>query len=225
MKSPWAALALMLLALVGGCGAAPFKRPPLPTLNDPDPQAMRDGFAHNLPNQFTSDDTVIIQAPFHDDLAVLAVLRVDRAAQTFEFVGLSQFGVKLFHLSGDRSGTTIRFAIPPLLAHTNVLLSIAQDIRKMYFDLVPAADSAVHVGRTIVCFTQKTPQGKLVYEFGGNPAVLLDKHLDGFFGPVWRARYYEYSAPADGFYPHGIVMDNGQFHYRIIVKNRIWAVQ
>jgi hypothetical protein len=225
MKLPWGASALMLVALVGCCGATPFQRAPLPILRDPDPQAMRDGFAQYLPNRFTSDDTVIIQAPFRDDLAVLAVLRVDRSAQTFEWVGLNQLGVKLFHLSGNHSGTTIRFAVPPLLQYTDVLLSIAQDIHRMYFDLGPSADSAVRVGRTSVRFTQETPQGKLVYEFGGKPAVLLDKHLDGFFGPVWRVRYYEYSAPALGFYPYGIVMDNSRFHYRIIVKNRSRAVQ
>lgn len=225
MKLPWRASALLLLAIVGGCSAVPFKPTALPVMSNPDPLAMRDGFASSLPNRFTSDDTVIIQAPFRDDLAVLAVLRVDRSAQTFELVGLSQLGVKLFHLSGNSSGTTVRFAVPPLLGQSEVLRSIGQDARRMYLDLVPGTDAVVHVGQTLVCFTQKTPQGKLVYEFGGKPTVLLEKRLDGFFGAVWRVRYYEYSAPAPGFYPHGIVMDNSQYHYRIIVKNRSRTVQ
>jgi len=59
-----------------------------------------------------------------------------------------------------------------------------------------------------------------------DPAVLLQKQLDGFFGPTWRVRYYDYR-PGDGgrLFPHGIVMDNFQFHYRIIIKNRDWSIQ
>src|ERR1700679_1303934 len=84
----------ILLAFLAGCAHEPFTRPPLPVLNDPDPRAMCDHFARTIPDRFTSDDTVIIRAPFHDDMAVLGVLNVDRMAGTYELYGLNPLGVE-----------------------------------------------------------------------------------------------------------------------------------
>ena len=86
---------LMLLATMAGCAKLPFEAEPQPPLTNPDPSAMRESFARALPSRFTSDDTIIIQAPFHDDLAVLDVLRVDRVAGKFELVALNHMGIKL----------------------------------------------------------------------------------------------------------------------------------
>lgn len=220
MNQRWPAPAMMLLALIAGCAAEPFVRPPLPLLKDVNPQAMRDGFAHSLPARFTSDDTVIIHAPFRHDMAILGVLRVNRPADTFELVGLNQLGVQLFYLSGDSHGDTIRSALPPLLKQKDVLLAMAEDIRRMYFNLVPENDAEIETDSTTVRFTQDAKHGELVYEFGGDPAVLLEKRQNGCFGASWRVRYYDYASSSGSLYPRGLVMDNGHYHYRIIVKNR-----
>jgi hypothetical protein len=225
MTRPWFAPPILLLALFAGCAAEPFVRPPLPVLKNPNPRAMRARLAHALPDRFTSDDTVIIQAPFRDDLAVLGVLRVNRSAGTFELVGLNQLGVKLFHLSGDSHGNHIRFAVPPLMKHKEVLLAIAGDIRRMFFDLVPEKGAGIGVGPTMLRFTQDTSEGTMVYEVGGDPPILLDKHLIDWFGTAWRVRYFQYASTTGSLYPRGIVMDNNWFHYRIIVKNLDWGVE
>ncbi len=211
---------LVLFFALAGCAAEPFPMAQLPPLTNPDPKSMVESFARSQANQFISDDTVIIEAPFHDDLAMLGALQVDRSKGTFELVALTHMGVKLFELSGDRDGMTIRFAIQPLLKRRDLLLAMATDIRRMFFDLTPPSDARVDIGSTKVRFSQDGSQGKLVYEFGGDPAVLLAKHLDGFFGDIWRVRYFQYQPTPIGLYPHGIVMDNHEFHYRIIVKNR-----
>ena len=221
MKIRWLS-ALLLTMCIGGCAAEPFERPPLSMLNNPNPTAMRESVAHSLADQFTSDDTIVIDAPFHK-MAILGVLQVDRPAGTFELVGLNPMGVELFHLSGDNSGTKIRSALPPLMEQQEVLLSIGQDIRRMYFDLVPQDAAAADPRSTFVRFTEKSPDGTIVYEMGGEPTVLLEKRLEGCLGAVWRVRYYRYAAAKDnGLYPRGIVMDNAHYHYRIIVKNRDW---
>src|ERR1700675_2508793 len=106
---------LVLLATVAGCAKLPFSAEPLPALANPDPQAMRENFARALPNRFISDDTIVIQAPFHDDLAVLDVLRMDRSAGKFELVALNHLGIKLFDLSGDRANVSVGYVLPPLM--------------------------------------------------------------------------------------------------------------
>jgi hypothetical protein len=216
---------LFLLAFLGGCAHEPFQRPPLPILNSPNPQAIRDNFARAIPEQFTSDDTVIIQAPFRDDMAVLGVLHVDRKAGTFELYGLSHMGIQFFHLGGDRNTTAVRFAVPPLMEHKDLLLSIARDIQRMYFDLVPTEASKIDVRPTKVLFRGKSSEGTVVAEFGGDPLVLLEKRLDGFWGTIWRVSYYDYRPASGKLYPRAIVMDNRRYHYRIIVKNRDWSVE
>ncbi len=211
---------------MAGCRAEPFSRPPLPVLVDPDPQSIRDRFPQLLPDPFTSDDTVIVQAPFRDDLAVLGVLNVNRKAGTFELYGLNQLGVQFFHVGGDRGSVAIRDAVPPLMEHKEILLSMARDIQRIYFNPAPAANASVDISPTQVTFTQSTPDGKLIYDFGMLPTVLLQKQLAGCFGATWRVRYYDYRAGADGkLFPHGIVMDNFQYHYRIVIKNRDWSIQ
>jgi len=216
VRLPW--IAIVLLA---GCAAEPFERPPLPVLDNPNPAVMRANFAHSLADKFTSDDTIVIDAPFHK-MTILGVLEVDRNTGKFELVGLNPMGVELFHLSGDGGGTKIQSALPPLMEQKEVLFSIGQDIRRMYFDLLPAESAVVDLHSTFVHFSEKMPEGTMVHEMGDEPTVLLEKRLQGCFGAIWRVRYYQYAAKDGGLYPRGIVMDNAQYHYRIIVKNRDW---
>jgi len=212
------------LILVTGCAPAPFALSPLPTLSNPDPLTLRDTFAASIPPHFISDDSVIIYAPFHR-LAVLGVLRVDRAAGTFELAGLNQIGVQIFELGGDRNGNIVRFAIPPLDQQREVLLSIAADVRRIYFDLLPADGAKVDVRPTFVRFRQPANSGTLIYEFGGQPTVLLEKRFAGWLGTIWRVRYFDYAISNGSLYPRGVVMDNAQYHYRIVIKNRQWQTQ
>jgi hypothetical protein len=217
-------IALLLLSLMVGCAGEPFVRGPLPVLNNPDPQAMRENFARTVPQRFISDDTVIIHSPFHD-LAVLGVVRVDRSAGTFDLVALNQLGVQLFAVGGDRNNSFVHFAIPPLDPHRDLLMSIADDVRRMYFDLLPSPAAKVDPRRTFVRFSERNHDGILIFEMGDNPSILLEKRQAGFFGTLWRVRYFDYSPAAGGLYPRGIVMDNSRFFYRIVVKNRDWQKQ
>ena len=210
----------VLLAMLAGCAKQPFAPEPLPVLRNPNPPVMRESFARVLPNRFTSDDTVIIQAPFHDDLAALGVLQVDRSAGTFELVALNHLGIKLFDLRGDHSGVSVVFALPPLMKHKGILLAIGRDIQRMYLDLIPDSGAKVVIESKDIRFSEDRPDGTLIYKFGGEHSSLLEKRLDGFFGMIWRVRYYLYGDESGALYPHGVVMDNGRYHYRIIVKNR-----
>lgn len=216
-------LAMLFLLIAAGCASDPFTRPPLPDLVNPDPKSIVEQFANSLPRQFTSEDNVVIQAPFGNQIAVLGVLKVDRDAGTFELIGLNPLGVKFFDIASNEHDSTIRFAIPPLLEHRDLLLSIAADIRLIYFNPTPESGLDVQIEPKIVRFSKNTSDGKLVYEFGDIPGVLLEKRMDALFGATWRVRYYQYAVQSGELFPHGIVMDNNRFHYRIIIKNSDWT--
>jgi hypothetical protein len=207
---------IMLLVIAAGCTHEPFTREPLPALQNADPNAMRESFAQAVPARFISDDSIIVDAPFHDEVAILGVIQVDRVKGTFEVIGLNQVGIKLFDLAGDRQNTTVRYAIPPLMEHKDILIAAGDEIRRMYFNLVPDSGAKAAIEKTDVKYTS----GKMVYKLGGNPAVLLEKRENGLFGPDWRVQYFKYTSDSGRLYPRGLVMDNGTYHYRIIIKNR-----
>jgi hypothetical protein len=213
------------MVLLTGCRGEPFQQPPLPTLRNPNPQLIRENFPKLLPDEFTTDDTLILQFPFHDDLVMLGVLNVNKPAGTFELYAVNQMGVPFFHLSGNRSGVAVRDAIGPWLDHKDILLAIARGIQHIYFNPAPDSTATVAVSFTHVDFKQKTAEGTISYQFGMEPTVLLQKQLDGIFGPVWRARYYDYRPGTGGkLFPAGIVLDDNPFHYRLIIKNRDWSI-
>jgi hypothetical protein len=119
----------------------------------------------------------------------------------------------------------VRDAIGPWLDHKDILLAIARGIQHIYFNPAPDSTATVAVSFTHVDFKQKTAEGTISYQFGMEPTVLLQKQLDGIFGPVWRARYYDYRPGTGGkLFPAGIVLDDNPFHYRLIIKNRDWSI-
>ena len=222
--APVAAAALLIVtSFLGGCAPEPFPPPQLPKLVSPDSVSIVEQFRRETPRQFSSNDTVIIQAPFHDDMVILGVLEVDRDAGKFELFGLSLSGIKLFHLKGDAKNVSIDSALPPLMQKKDILLAMGRDIYRMYFDLIPSGHEKLILWDRNVIRYYKPGEEDVICEFGSSPTVLLSKYLDGFFGYVWRVRYFDYQPQGGFLYPHGIVMDNSQLHYRIIVKNRDWS--
>ncbi len=211
---------LMLgMTLLAGCASGPFAAVPTPVLHDPDPTAMRSAWSASLPTRFTTEDTVIIEFP-GNSLAFLGVLRIDRATRTFDVQGMNHLGLRAFLISGDPRKTEVLRAAPPLAKQPKVLQSIAQDIRRMYFDLVPDQTARVRVGARSVRYTEDRADAKIEFVIGGADGVLLEKSLTHWIRPVWRVKFYEYTPTLEGVFPRGIVLDNTRFHYRIVVKNR-----
>jgi len=214
------ASAFMLgVALLGGCTSVPFVAVPMPLLHDPDPAAMRSAWSANLPTRFTTEDTVVIEFP-GNSLALLGLLHIDRVDGSFEVQGMNHLGGRAFLISGNPRKTEVLFAMPPLAEKPKVLQSIAEDIRRMYFDLVPDRAARVRVEARRLRYTEDRPDGKVEFVLGGADGVLLEKRLTHRQWSVWRVRFYEYNPAGEGVFPRGMVLDNARYHYRIVVKNR-----
>lgn len=213
----------LLLCLMAGCADGPFTRQPMPMLQNANPEAIRAEFAANIPRQILTDDTVIIDSVI-GKMAGLGCLKIDRQTGTFELLCMNHMGVQLFYLGGDQHHTIIHYAVPPLLERKEILLAIAQDIRRMYFDLVPEPTDATTVHSRNVLFTDNQRYGELVYEFGGADRNLVEKRFVSHHRTIWRVRYYDFTPTpgAKGLHPRGMVLDNYQYHYTIVVKNRSW---
>ncbi len=218
----YASTLMLGMTLLAGCASVPFAAVPTPLLHDPDPAAMRSAWSASLPTRFTTEDTVVIEFP-GNSLAFLGFLRIDRATGTFEVQGMNHMGWLAFLISGGPRKTEVLRAAPPLAEQPKVLQSIAQDIRRMYFDLVPDQAARVRVGARSVRYTEDRPDAEIEFVMGGADGVLLEKRLTRWIWPVWRVKFYEYTPTLEGVFPRGIVLDNARFHYRIVVKNRsLW---
>lgn len=204
-----------------GCSALPFTRGMLPKLDHPDPAKIIEQQTAGLPVKFTSEDTVSIDTLFKD-VAILGYLRMDRQSRTFDLMGMNHVGIQLFLLSVEGDNTQIKSAIGPLQKHPELLHGLANDIRRIYFDLVPNAHFNVNVKPDKVCYAGKLSGTKIKYEFGDAPTVLLTKSQPGLFGPSWVVNYFDYEHRNGQFFAKNIVMDNHQLHYRIVIKNRAW---
>lgn len=101
-------MGLMLAA--AGCQSQPFVRGELPALGTTSNQALLDDVARQTPKGVTTDDTVIIQAPFRDDMALLSVAKIDRVHRSLELLGLSPVGMKLFHVAYVDGKPVVRYA-------------------------------------------------------------------------------------------------------------------
>lgn len=214
-------LILPLFALLlAGCTREAFTRGPLPKLNDPDPAALRVDWAGRQPDAFVAENSFIIHIPFRDDLAFLGIVQVDRTAGTFEFVALTQTGVQLFHVNGDATGNHIRDAIEPLKKQKKILLSFAEDIRRIYLNLTPDRSAKSSVRSKVVRFKETSGDVRSCYDFGGDPIVLLEKRFKGFIFTNWRARYFDHVSSDAGIHPQGMLVKNGRYFYRITIKNR-----
>lgn len=212
------------MTLLTSCASVPFVTVPTPVLHDPDPAAIRSAWSANLPIRFTTEDTVVIEFP-GNSLALLGFLHVDRAAGTFEVQGMNHLGWRAFLISGDPRKTEVLFAAPPLAEQPKVLQSIAQDIRCMYFDLVPDQAAQVRVEARSVRYTEDRPDGGIEFIMGGKDSVLLEKRLTRWIWPVWSVKFYEYTPAEEGVFPRGTVLDNARYHYRIVVKNRSLRIE
>ena len=107
-----------------------------------------------------------------------------------------------------------------LMKRNNILLSFAEDIRRMYLEVTPDASSKPRVHSKHVTFAQKDDTGKTVFDFGGDPIVLREKRVKGFLRTKWKAEYFMYTTQDGKTYPRGIEMKNGRYFYRMTIKAR-----
>lgn len=216
--------AVVVLAALVGCTSVPFAEPVLPPLDERAPAAVAQAYREALPTRFTADVSMVIELPWHR-LAVLGCLRVDRVAGTFELVGLSHLGFKLFQLAGDRQGVQVRFAAPVFAARTALLQALAEDCRRSYLELVPPDEAEVLTERDCLRFLVPGEDGgRVEYVFGGVGTHLLQKRVGHGWGRPWQVAFYEYGTESGGLFPRGIVVDNRQFGHRLIIKHRNWQL-
>ena len=210
---------IVVVLVVAGCGAVPFKeaaRGPLPAGN---PRAIVERFQASMPANFHLLNSIVFE---YNSRAFPAIgyVDIDRKNELLKVVCLNPMGVKLFELSGDRDKVENHYTIAALSRFGDITTAVGNDIRRVYLDMTPSPEARVSVGRHSLRFRQPFGAGVLEYVFSGPEGDLIEKNFYGDTGLAWRVSYYDYREQNGKRIPHGILFLNYDFHYRLTVRQK-----
>lgn len=221
IRFPWKYLPLVVAFGLSGCRTVPFEKPVWVDLPDVvDARGVAMDFAARIPERFETENTLVFQFLWRE-IAVLGYAKVDRVERTFEVLCMNHMGVQLFHLSGDAQGSRLRYALPEFEKRPEFAEAVGEDIRAVYFDLVPGAGAEADVRSDRIEYSELFNDGDArEFVFGGGDLRLLRKRIR-IDGDVIRVvSFYEYQDRDGRVYPGGIVLDNREYRYRLIIKTR-----
>ena len=217
-------LVFLLLVFAAGCSTVPFQKTALVSLETVDARNILEQFKSRMPDSFQLLNTVVFEYNGRKFSAIGSVY-ISKADRVFRVAGMNPMGVKLFELSGDRSGVKTHYAIADFSKRGDIATAVGNDIRLIYFDLVPGPEASIWKRKYKLIFRQSSGPGHLEYVFGGTNGDLIEKNYYDEGGIVWRISYYEYR-DQDGYrWPQGIVFIHYQYRYRLTIRQKELLVE
>lgn len=207
-----------LIALYSvGCSSIPFKSVTCVSLEAVDPATTREQFALSLPSNFQLVNTISFQYR-HKSLSAIGYSAVDTEKKSFSVTAVNPMGITLFALTGDADHAEFNFVLAEFNRQADFAGAIADDIRRIYFDLVPAPKAEVQKRKYEIVFRQPSARGSLEYIFAGADNVLIEKHYYEKKRRVWSVFYYEYLQKNEKLYPAGIILKHHKYKYKLILR-------
>ena len=214
-----ALLGLAILSAVS-CSSVPFREMDMVSLEEVDPETVRESFSVALPAAFRVINTVTFEFKGRA-FSAIGYTQVDTSSETFTVVGLHPAGgVKLFEISGDSENAESSFALEDFAIHGDIARVVGDDTRRMYFDRVPASNATVSKEQYRILFQQRAGDGEIEFVFAGSEGVLVEKHYYENGGRIWSVSYYEYRWDDGKLYPDGIILEHHEYGYRLVVRLR-----
>lgn len=206
----------ILFSYIVGCSNIPFKRVTYIPLEGFDPMSVLEKHKQGVPENINLFNTIVIQYYWKKFLAI-GLLAASSKKKTFKFVCFNPMGLKLLEVSGDRDYAKRLFAVDMLAKNTN-LDHVAEDIRRIYFDLFPSVDAKVIKRKQEIIFRQNCGKGRIEYLFAGIDVHMIQKKYYENDRLLWKVSYYEYEVKDGKLYPKGIVLDNFKYAYSLTLK-------
>lgn len=213
-----------LLGLVAGCVSVPFQETALVPLESGDPRNTVARFQAGLPERFQLLSSVVFE--YHGrTFSGIGAVWIDRTDRVFKVAGMNPMGVKLFELSGDRNSVMSHYSIADFTRYGDIAAAVGNDIRRIYFDLVPGPEAKIRRRNHRLIFRQPVGPGFLEYIFAGTGGDLIVKSYYEEDGLVWKASYYEYRDQNGKRWPQGVVFIHYQYGYRLTVRHKEFSFE
>lgn len=184
-----------------------------------EPVRLLEDFKAGLPEHFQLLNSVVFEYSGASFMGI-GYLDIDRQENLFKVVCLNPMGVQLFELSGDRTAITTHSALPVLMQYGDLPTAVGSDIRRIFFDLLPAGNAQTWKRNYSISFWQPSGSGRMQYIFAGAGHDLVEKNYYENNEIVWGVSYYEYVELNGKRYPKGIILINYQRGYQLTVRHK-----
>ena len=213
-------LPLFIIALLAtACAHVPFQDTTLVSYKTRDPQQLVEHFKSRLPMSFQLLSTVVFEYNAQQ-FPGIGSMEINAKERTFSLACLNPMGVKIFDLAGDDQRITNRYTIAALAKYGNIAAVVGEDVKRIYFDLVPSAGASVWKRSKQFVYRQSFGSGYLEYVFGGEQGDLIEKRYYDDHVIAWSVSYYEYRDQNGKRYPQGVIFINYQHGYRLTVRHK-----
>jgi hypothetical protein len=207
------------LLLTAGCEHVPFQETERVSFATADPRSVIAEFKASSPDTFQLLTSVVFEYSLKSFMGI-GYIDINRQDSTFKVVCLNPLGVQLFELSGDRNAIVTHGVLPALMEYGDLPTAVGNDIRRVYFDLVPSGTARSAQSAHSISFSQPYGSGKMEYTFAGKGRELVEKAYYENELLVWRISYYEYREQNGKQYPQGIILINYKHGYQLTVRQK-----
>jgi hypothetical protein len=210
---------LLVVMCIAGCAHVPFQETELVSFESVEPREVVEQFKSHSPESFQLLNSVVFEYSWNSFMGI-GYIDVNRQNGLFKVVCLNPLGVQLFELSGDRDTIVTHNAMPALTQYGDLPTAVGNDIRRIYFDLLPSERARTWKSKYKINFWQPHGLGVMEYEFAGKGRELVEKVYYENDEIIWRISYYEYSEQNGKHYPQGIIMMNYKYGYQLTVRQK-----
>jgi hypothetical protein len=197
----------------------PFEAEPKADFRSVDPSTVLAEFAAGVVQDFECLESVVFEF-FGKELAGLGYVAINSDDGSYALSCMNPAGIKLFEFRGVGTKVETLF-MPPQLEKIQGRFaeSVAQDIRRIYFDWVPPAGAKLKRKKDRLIYTGPAADGANVeYTFAGPQRALVRKRFSKGWKTQCTIEYFNYEKAGGMLYPCGIVLRNNQYHYRLVLR-------
>ncbi len=198
-----------------GCGHRLFHEVKLVSVQDVDPEKVINDFSKALPKEFTIIDAIVFK---YRGRAITGIgyTKINREKNDFKTVCLNPAGVKIFEIQGSAKENKTNFMLDKFDALGDAGMKIAEDIRRIYFQIVPLGHAKIIKKEKTIIFRQKKDSGHLEYVFGGVDNLLIRKKYYQKEKLIWTVSYYRWEKHQEKIYPEKVVFKNHKYNYQLV---------
>jgi hypothetical protein len=210
-------LLLIIFLASTGCSSIPFKSIDYVALDDLNPDNLRLEFKAVLAQKLEVINSIVFEYKWHS-FSALGYTQLDLENNTFQVSCMNPVGIKLFELTGNRKEVRSSFVLNELLQRGDLPQAVGEDIRRIYFDLVPLAQAKIKKDKYRIIFSQPSGAGQMEYIFAGRNHWLIEKHYSEKNRKLWSVFYYDYLMDKGKLYPSALILKHHRFGYNLIIR-------
>lgn len=158
------AVVLFILFLITGCESIPFQKTTDELYSAVDPASVKERFQSSIPQKMRLLNTIVFEYNWRT-FSGIGFVDVDIPERACSLACINQMGMKLFEISIDRENINTTFALPEFTSKGDFAKMVGEDIRRIYFDLVPSGNAEIIRKKFAVVFNQRDGEGITEYIF------------------------------------------------------------